>query len=207
MSELKCPKCGANVKYNVDTGKPYCEHCGYVLEEEKKEAKVVDEVLSTQPAPAENKASVLYDTNGNPVFVQPLQTNQNSPEAIQQKENKKKKKGVFAASIITLALAFVFIALSIVFFFQFVGDADSDIGQALLFIFYLITGIGLVTFVPAMGLSIAALTCSIISIKSTVKAIKVISIILTVISVLVLVVSVILPFFLPSIANIKSSST
>lgn len=209
MAINKCPNCGAKVKFDPDTGLMVCEHCGYrqTKNDEVKPTSQPATQSEFQPQP-QNKATVLYDQNGNPVFVQSIQTNQNMPNGQTNSQPVKTKRvGPFVASIVTLVLSLVFLGLSILFFAQFVGSGHNSADSILLFFVYIFTGLGLVTFLPAMGLSIAALVCSCLSIKSCVKAIKIISIITVVFATIAVVASVALPFFLPSFFEAASSSS
>lgn len=213
MVANKCPNCGAKVKLNPDTDLMYCEHCGY------KQTEHTSEDPKQNPAPAQetvalsqsqaNKATVLYDKNGNPVFVQSIQNAAPTPEQQKENEQKKRKVGPFVASLVTLVLSFVFMALSVVFFYQFVKGADSSAGSVVLFLVYMFTGLGLATFLPGLGLSIASLVCSCLALKSSIKALRIISIFVVIFATLAVIVSVAIPFFIPYTfeASTSSSST
>lgn len=163
-----------------------------------------------QPEPQQNKATVLYDENGKPVFVQQVQPLNNVPkEESAEKSKKKRKLGVFIASIITLVLALMFTALAVVFFIQFVQDIhdSSPAAGIILFLVYMLTGIGFITFVPGFGLSIASLVCSCFACKSNVKAIKIISGFVLAFSIIALIISIIVPFLLPNVVAFNSSGS
>ena len=216
MAVKKCPKCGAKLVPDAETGNFVCQHCGFKesIENEIKaepQAQTTQEIppqpqFQAQPQPQQVNPGVLFDQNGNPVFVQPLQQQAPSQEDIQEKQKKKRKIGPFVASIITLVLTFVFMGLSILFFLQTFTSAGSSWERFWLFFLYLITGIGFITFIPALGLSIASLCCSIIACKSSSKGIKGVSIAILVLSILAVCATVALPFFMPTFIEAGTGS-
>lgn len=162
-----------------------------------------------QVAQPQTISNVLYDANGNPVFIQQGQTiqpKQVNPEVEEEKRKKKRKIGAFVSSLVTLILSFVFMGLAILFFYQFISGSDNSAGTVILFLVYMFTGIGFITFVPGFGLSIAALICSCFALKSSVKALKIISIFTTILSVIALVLAVVTPFLIPSIFTAATGS-
>ena len=135
-----------------------------------------------------NKSKVYYDQNGNPVFVQ---QNPNVGGRLPEP-----KTGAFIGSIVTLVLAIVCLALSYVLSIQLLGTVEPDDGITgiLVFLAYLISGVGFITFIPSLGLSIAAVSCSAVACKSSKKGFKIVAIINTVLSTLCLIATIALPF-------------
>lgn len=148
------------------------------------------EINQNEPSQIPQPGQIVYDKDGNPIFIPKPTTYQPKPE---------KKIGAFVASIITLILSIITTIFAIILSIQFVQTTGSDAADIVLFIIYIFSGIGLLVFLPGFGFSIAAISCSAVACKSANKAIKAFAIINTILSVICLISIVIVPFLLTTL--------
>ena len=101
-----------------------------------------------------------------------------------------KRKGLMISSIITFCLWLGFFIFAFVYLLNIFLSKDKNT-QALEFVLFLVT-IGWVSYIPALGLSIASICTSRFGLKSTDKKIKTTCLILLILSIILLVAVVFL---------------
>ena len=152
--------------------------------------------------PQPQKANVYYDKNGQPVFIHTNTTQETAAE----KEAKKKKTGAFVGGIITTAISVAFTIFTIMFFYSFLYSSTSENwAVVLLFILYLVSGVGLIFYIPALGTGIAGLALSITACKSSKLGYRIVAGICIAISALCLTALIFFTMFMPYFLNTSAS--
>lgn len=147
---------------------------------------------NVQNQPVAPSVDVYYDSEGRPI-IRPSASNQGKITP-----TKKPRLGQFIAAIITLVIAIGATAFSLYYFFStwIPVQGSSDAINALAFIIYIFSGIGIVVALPGLIFSIASLVCSCIAVKSSKKSIKIISGFIIALSIITVIVGIFLPFVL-----------
>lgn len=107
------------------------------------------------------------------------------------------KVGHFVAAIVCTVLSMVAAAIAIWISLRYLNTTTDNAEGAVRLIVFLLFGLGVAAFLPALILSITGVACSAIAVKSNRTAIKTISIIFLILSILTLTLVVFIPVLLP----------
>lgn len=130
--------------------------------------------------------------------------NSNTGENIKYLDKKSKKIGLLIAGIICTILGIGFTIWAIYNSINpFIQGGDYSM---LAFVIFMIVG-GFLIFLPALGFSIAGITCSALAIKSCNKHIKHWSIFFLVLAIVTLIIIIIAPFVIPYIVQSAQPTT